>query len=185
MAQFKQTPFQPESYDSRTIMFHWLSAALVLGLWTLGQCIDFFPRGTSRVTARSLHISFGLLLGLVLALRLAWRRQGGVELPAADAGAMGRVAISVHHALYLLMATLVVVGVACVWIRGDNIFNLFKVPAFDPGNKALREEAVDLHGLLANILLFVAGLHGAAAVWHHLHLKDGVLRRMWPGLRDR
>ena len=155
----------------------------MLALWLVGQSIDWFPRGTPRVNVRSLHITAGVLLALVLVLRLAWRRSGGVKLPAADPGPAGKAAIGVHHLLYLLLAGAVLAGLAAVWIRGDTLFNLFTVPAFDPGNKALREQAGELHELLANSLLVLAALHGAAAVWHHLHLKDGVLRRMWPGLK--
>jgi len=175
----------PSSYDSRSIHYHWLSAALVLGLWAAGQCIDFFPKGTPRITVRSLHISLGVLLGVLLLLRLLWRRRGGLKLPPAEPGLKGRLAISVHHLLYLLIGATVLVGMACVWIRGDNLFNLFTVPAFDPDNKALRHEAVDLHELCANLLLIVAGLHAAAALAHHWLLKDGVLTRMWPSLGRR
>jgi cytochrome b561 len=171
------------AYDRRTILLHWLSAALVLGLWTVGQCIDFFPKGDPRVIVRSLHITAGAMLACVLAWRIVWRAQGGRRLPPADAGAKGRLAIGVHHLLYLLLVAVVVAGLAAVWIRGDNLFNLFKVPAFPTTNEDLREEAVDLHGLIANVLLVVAGLHAAAAVWHHRVLHDGVLRRMWPTLR--
>lgn len=171
-----------DTYDARTIRLHWLTAALVLGLWTLGQCIDFFPRGLPRITARSLHISFGVALALLLLARVFWRLRGGVTL-APTPGLAGRLAVAMHYLLYLLVAAVVMIGIACVWIRGDNLFNLFTVPAFDPSNKALREDAVDLHGLIANVLLFAAGLHAAAALWHHHVLKDGVLRRMWPGLK--
>jgi cytochrome b561 len=93
------------------------------------------------------------------------------------------VAVGIHHLLYLLLCTIVVVGLACVWIRGDNLFNVFTVPAFDPGNRELAHSAVELHGWIANTLLVLAGLHGAAALWHHRVLKDGVLRRMWPTAR--
>lgn len=168
-------------YDRRTILFHWLSAILVVGLWVIGQTIDFFPKGTPRVTIRSLHISFGVLLGAVLILRLIWRRTSGARLPAADPGMLGKLAVGIHHLLYLLMVAIVIVGVAAVWIRGDNIFNLFTVPAFDPANKELRHNVVELHGLLANILLALAAFHAAAALWHGLVKKDGVLRRMLPG----
>ena len=78
------------------------------------------------------------------------------------------------------MTAIVISGLALVWIRGDNLFNLFTVPAFDPGNKALRHDAKELHGWIANILLALAVLHAAVAVWHHRILKDGLLRRMWP-----
>jgi cytochrome b561 len=172
------SPSVATGYDHRTIVLHWLTAALVVGLWILGQTIDFFPKGTPRVMARSLHIGFGVLLGLVLVVRVAWRSGGGAKLPPADPGIMGRAAVGVHHLLYALLVVIVVIGLACVWIRGDNLFDLFTVPAFDPSNKALRHDAVELHGLVANILLAVAGLHAAAALWHHWILKDGVLRRM-------
>jgi cytochrome b561 len=168
-----------DAYDSRTIALHWLTALLVIALWTVGQTIDFFPRGAPRITARSLHISAGVLLGLLLVVRIAWRRRGGLTLPPAP-GLAGRAAVGLHHLLYLLLAAVVIAGLASVWIRGDTLFNLFTVPAFDPANKELRETAVDLHGLLANLLLAGAGLHAAAALWHHHVMKDGVLRRMWP-----
>ncbi len=170
------------TYDSRTVFLHWLSAALVLGLWIVGQCIDFFPKGAPRVTVRSLHITLGVLLLVAVALRLVWRRSGGVKLAPADPGVAGKLAVGVHHLLYALLIALLALGLASVWFRGDNIFNLFTVPAFDPGNKALAHNTVELHGLLANILLAMAGLHAAAALWHHWSLKDGVLARMWPGL---
>lgn len=173
-----------EQYDSRTIAFHWISAILVIGLWTLGQCIDFFPRGTPRVMARSLHITFGVLLALLLLARLVWRFGGrGVKLEQATSGYLGSIAVGVHYLLYALMAAVVVIGMWCVWVRGDTLFNLFTVPAFDPANKQLREDAVDLHELAANILLFLAAFHAAAALWHHFVRKDNVLRRMWPGLK--
>lgn len=169
------------SYDSRTIFLHWATAALVLTLWISGQCIDFFPKGTWRIIARSLHISIGLLLGIILVARLAWRAGQGSQLPA-QTGAVGVVGRVFHAGLYLLLVGIVAIGLACVWIRGDNLFNLFTVPAFDPTNKTLRHDAVELHGLIANILLASALFHAAAGLWHHFVRRDGVLKRMWPNL---
>jgi len=168
-------------YDRRTILLHWASAFLIAALWVAGQTIDFFPRGMPRTSARSLHITGGVLLALLLAVRIAWRLRGGVRLPAAAEGAAGQAAKAGHGLLYLLMASVVLLGLACVWIRGDTWFNVFTVPAFDPANKALRHDAVELHGLLANALLIAAAAHAALAVWHQVVRKDGVLRRMWPG----
>jgi cytochrome b561 len=58
------------------------------------------------------------------------------------------------------------------------LFMLLKIPAFDPGNTALRESVEELHSWSANLLLIVAGLHAAAALVHHFVLKDDILRRM-------
>jgi cytochrome b561 len=177
-------PSDTQHYDKRTIAWHWITALLVLGLWVLGQTIDFFPRGTPRVGARGLHICFGVVLGVVLVLRLAWRRNGGVKLPPAP-GLAGRAAVGMHYLLYILLVGMVLFGLATEWVRGDNLFNLFTVPSLTPGNKVLAHDMVELHGLGANILLVLAGLHAAAAIWHHVGMKDGVLRRMLPHLPPR
>jgi cytochrome b561 len=50
-----------ESYDRTTIALHWATALLVVLLWGVAQVIDFFPRGTPRVTVRSVHMLLGLL----------------------------------------------------------------------------------------------------------------------------
>jgi cytochrome b561 len=170
-------------YDSRTIVLHWVTAAFVVMLWILGQCIDFFPKGVPRMSARSTHIVFGALLALLLAARIAWRLRAGAKLAPAHPGISGQLAVGAHYLLYALLATTVLVGIACEWFRGDTLFNVFTVPAFDPiHKKKLSEPASDLHALAANALLVLAGLHAAAAIFHHSVRRDQVLRRMWPSL---
>jgi len=175
-----QDSLHPLRYDRRTLALHWLTAALVIGLWCAGQTIDFFPKGTPRTTVRSLHIVFGALLGLVLAYRIWWRASAGLHLPPAGAGWLDKFASLVHKLLYLLLIATVLLGLTNAWVRGDTLFGLLKIPAFDPGNDELRETIEDWHGLSANILLGVAGLHAAAALVHHFLFKDNVLRRMLP-----
>ena len=167
-------------YDKPTIALHWLTAALVLALWCLGQTIDWFPKGDARITARSMHIVLGVALGLVLAARIAWRFGGGAHLAAAGEGWQATLGTLTHRALYLLLIGTVLLGLANTWIRGDTLFKLFTLPAFDPGNKSLRETVEELHGLAANVLLFVALFHAAAGLMHHYVFKDDVLRRMLP-----
>ena len=75
---------------------------------------------------------------------------------------------------------MLVLGIANSWVRGDNLFNLFRIPAWDPSNKALRGEVEELHALAANLLILLAGLHAAAGLLHHYLLKDTVLQRMLP-----
>jgi len=170
-----------DRYDRRTIALHWLTAALVVALWALGQSIDLFPKGGARITARSLHISGGSLLALILCYRIWWRLAHGAQLPATGASRLDTLATVVHKALYLLLISTVVLGVANTWVRGDSLFNLFTIPSFDAGNKALRENVEDWHGLAANVLGFVALLHSGAGILHHLVWKDKVLQRMLPG----
>jgi len=171
-------------YDKKTIALHWLSALLIIGLWCAGQSIDWFPKGTPRVWIRSLHILFGTLLAITIVYRLWWRATAGTKLPPAATGWQQTVAKSTHHVLYLVIISTVLLGLFNTWVRGDNLFDLFRLPEFDPGNKDLRQEVEDLHGLAANILLAIAAFHAAAGLAHHFILKDSVLSRMLPGKKS-
>lgn len=167
-------------YDRKTICLHWLTAALVVALWGIAQVIDLFPPGSPRIAARSAHILLGAALGVVLILRIAWRLNGGTRLAPSSSGWRGTIATALHLALYILVMATVALGIANAWIRGDTIIGLFTIPPLDPGNTLLKKTVENLHGTAANLILAAAGLHAAAALYHHYVLKDDVLRRMLP-----
>jgi cytochrome b561 len=101
-------------------------------------------------------------------------------LPPIDRGLLLVIARITHWLLYALLMVTVGLGIAYLWVRGDAIFNLFKVPAFDPGNRALVKQVGGWHAIAANTVLIVAGLHAAAALFHHFLLRDATLKRMLP-----
>ncbi len=115
-------------YDRRTIGLHWTVAVIVALLWCLGQSIDWFPRGTPRVSVRSAHIVLGVLLLALVLVRLWWRLTGGRRLPPQARGAAQRAAWAGHVLLYALSLAGMVLGLTNVWVRGDTIFQLFSDP---------------------------------------------------------
>src|SRR5579864_6568416 len=119
-------------HDPATIALHWISALLVAVLWTIGQTVDVFPNGPLRIDYRSVHIVLGAALGVVLLARLAWRLMRRETLPPIDHGLLLVIARITHWLLYVLLIIAVVLGIANVWVRGDVIFNLFRVPVYDP-----------------------------------------------------
>ncbi|HSZ91477.1 MAG TPA: cytochrome b [Acetobacteraceae bacterium] len=171
-------------HDPTTIAFHWISAALVAVLWTIGQTVDFVPSGPLRIDYRSVHIVLGVALGAILLARLGWRLTRRETLPPIDRGFLLVIARITHWLLYALLIVAVGLGLANVWVRGEVIFNLFQVPAYDPGNRALVRLIGGWHALAANTVVIIAGVHAAAALFHHYILRDATLRRMLPwGLR--
>lgn len=165
-------------YDSATILLHWATAVLVVAQWVGAQTIDWFPRGPLRVDARSVHIVAGVLLAALVAARLLWRATGGRRLPLADKGALNLVAKGTHWGLYALLIAMLGVGLFLAWTRGDSIFNLFSIPAFDPGNRALAHRVQEVHATVGWLILALAGLHAGAALVHRYLWRDGVLGRM-------
>lgn len=167
-------------HNATIIRLHWLTAALVGLLWLIGQTIDFAPSGPLRVGYRSVHIVLGAALAVVLLVRIGWRLRHDGMLPPLDSGLRLYAAKAIHLVLYALLGLVVGLGLANTWVRGDSLFGLFSIPAFDPGNTALRRTVGGWHELAANAVLIVAGVHAAAALFHHLILRDATLNRMLP-----
>src|SRR3954454_19316920 len=110
-------------YDPPAMTLHWLTALLVLTLWTLAQAWGFLQHGTPlRHELQALHVSLGLVLIVVLALRIGWRagpsrrlppggrRAPSRRLPPAATGAAELAARAMHCLLYALLLAEVALG---------------------------------------------------------------------------
>jgi cytochrome b561 len=175
-------PMAAIRYDRTTIVLHWLTALLVLVLFALAILWDFVPRDV-RKQMQSLHISLGIALAAVLAIRLAWRATRGRRLPLAVGGLQGKAAKAMHYVLYLLLAAQVVLGFAWRWAQAETFqfFGLFPLRFASVRNRPLSDVLGDLHDVVGWTIVVLAGLHAAVALIHHYVLKDGVLQRMLGG----
>ena len=181
----RSVPFRAQHllrYDTATIVFHWLTAGLVAVLWIVGKTVDF-PSGAWRVDYRSVHIMLGFALALILMARLGWRVWRGLTMPPDRHRLLVAAAKAMHWVLYLLLFATVAVGMTYEFARGDSLFNLFRMPSFAHGNRALIHWIGGYHALAANAVLILAGLHALAALSHHYVMRDDVLARMAPVLR--
>lgn len=166
------------SYDRQTVVLHWATAVLVVLQWTGAQLIDRFPKGPLRVDARSMHITLGCLLALVIVARITWRSTRGRRLPPTDRGLRRILAGMVHTGLYVLLVSTVSLGLLNVWVRGDSLFNLASVPKLIVAGVNMRGVVGNAHALAANLILALAGVHAAAALWHQYVRRDRLMKRM-------
>jgi cytochrome b561 len=169
-----------EHYDSTTIWLHWITVALVVVLWVIGQTGDLAPRGPARTGVWSIHVTLGLATALVLLTRIAWRAHFGRVLPPADTGFLHAAAKATHALLYVLLAAVVILGITDASYRGFNLFGIWKVPQFGLGDTAMRRSINGWHELAANALIIVAAVHALAALAHQYVWRDRLLDRMKP-----
>lgn len=163
--------------------FHWLIVVLVIVQFLVGSYAHDLPVSLLRLKLFTLHKSIGVTAFALVLLRLAWRFYSPAPpLPAHMLTWQRRLAHVSHVLLYALLLVIPVVG----WISSSasNLtvrwFFLFNLPDLVGPDPALAKSAKELHMALAWTLLAVASLHAAAAFWHELIVKDGVLRRMLP-----
>ncbi len=171
-------------YSGVAMIFHWLTALLVLGLIPVGFIMVNLGSGPLQNTLFDLHRSFGTVVLAVVALRLGYRILHGAPPQEPSVAPWQRVVSEiVHWALYALLIVQPLVGWAGTSAFGARIsvFGLFTLPDLVGKDEALSETLLGLHGLIGFALAGLAAMHIAAALHHHFVLRDNVLKRMMPG----
>lgn len=173
----------PSQYDPVAKSLHWLMAVLIIGLWCVGLTMEELPKGDLRSRIIGLHKAFGVVVLALVLVRLAWRATHAVPALPAPLPALEKLAARLGHGvLYALMIALPVDGILMSQSGGRDVDVFgFVLPRLVEKNEALKEFFGEGHELMAWILAAVLALHVAAALRHHLVLKDEVLRRMLPG----
>ncbi len=175
------TALDAARHDHTTIALHWLTALLVIVQFALAETWDFFPRPDRHLMIVG-HMSFGIVLTLVILLRLLWRNQSGRRLFETGSDLFDRLAKGMHYLLYVLLGAEIVLGFLTRWTGNQAIsfFGLLIPSPFGHFSRATGDAVDEIHDLNAWLIMILAGGHALAALYHHYLLRDGVLRRMLP-----
>jgi cytochrome b561 len=169
---------------------HWLTLVLLIGAFTLAVSMVNMPFSPRKLEFYSWHKWVGVTIFLVVLLRLAWRLANPLPQPPQGTPLwQRRLAGLSHAALYAILIVMPVTG----WIMSSALnlpvvyLGLIHIPSPFGVDRALGETMKVVHLSLAVALLVLVTIHTLAALYHHLILRDDVLRRMlpWPvRLRD-
>ena len=156
---------------------HWVTAVLVLAAWLIAG--TWGRDQTSPILA--LHQSIGFTVFVLVLLRLVWRlfdtRPTEPAMPTWMSLA-GRVS---HWLLYGLLVAIPLTAIVGSWLEGHSITVYGNAIAPMIGaSRGVGHLMLEIHQLLGTTLIWIAGLHAAAAIFHHFFLKDRVLRQMLP-----
>ena len=169
------------NYDNVAITLHWLTALLVLIQFALAETWDWFPRDTTEAMEKT-HVSFGILLTLVVVARLIWRWIPGHQRPAIVSGWTKMASKTVHYLLYGLLVLQACLGWVIGWAAGKPI-HFFGIPIpgpFEAFARPTRHEIREIHSWVGWTIVILALGHALAALYHHYRLHDRVLGRMLP-----
>lgn len=170
-----------ERYPRSLMWLHWLTLSAVLAAVFCVLSRDWIDDRALRTQLLDVHRQLGLLVFVGTALRLAFRRLLSPP-PAPFATGVHLLAVHLSHAaLYLLLIGLPLLGVLATQASGHPV-TLLGIPlgSVIERNRDLAEQIAEVHEIGAWLLLALAGLHAAAAIWHHAVLRDDTLRRMLP-----
>jgi cytochrome b561 len=176
----------PERWGAVSQLFHWACAALIVALGSLGLYMTELTSQVARIRLYALHKSLGLTLLALVLLRLLWRWTHTVPGPVPGTKRHLRLAADgMHGLLYTLMIAMPLTGWLINSTSGYPLqwFRLFNLPAIAAKDEHLNGIAKALHEFgFWTLVVLVAG-HVGAALYHHVFLQDGTLRRMLPSRR--
>jgi cytochrome b561 len=184
-----------DNYGLIAKCLHWLTAALFLGSYISVYYRHWFTQEKTpeNWTALQLHLSIGVSLAVVVALRIIWRIIN--RAPDFESGTrLEHLAAHIgHYALYAIMIIMPITGYVGTGV-GTEYFFIFDIPKFEDTQAFLTlvsnglgitfqefEEPVDF--IHKNILgawlvwLLILG-HVSAALYHHFIRKDRTLQKM-------
>lgn len=170
-------------YGAPAKAFHWLIVALLVVQYPIGWLMPDIHRGMKPGAGMIIHISFGMLVLVLILLRFAWRLTHPVA-PESSLPPWQRLSSeAVHWLLYLAVLATTFTGWLFASFRGWSVsfFYLFPLPMLASDNAAAGKAIDGLHQAAEWTLLVLIGIHVAAALAHRFVFRDGVMERMLPG----
>jgi cytochrome b561 len=170
-------------YGAVAQFFHWVTAVFVLVAFTFG------PGGSEqRVYAhasdfdRQLHETLGLCVFALVVMRVLWRIVDTQPDPPQVSLWMSVAAKAVQWALYLFLFALPLTAITGAWLEGHPLTLLagLEIPSVLEVSHNVGATVATIHTWLGDAILWLAGFHALAGLYHHFILRDGVLVSMLP-----
>jgi len=171
-----------ESWGLVSIILHWVSAIVVVGLFALGlwmMSLDYYSEWY-RI-APDWHKSIGVIFIFIVVARLLWRVIGRTPKPLENHQRWEKISAHLaHFILYLLLISMLPTGYLIVTASGQGleVFNWFTLPSLVDDIDNLEDIAGLVHEWVAYTIMAIAALHALGALKHHFIDKDITLLRM-------
>jgi len=171
-------------YDRVAIALHWAIGLALLAQVAFGFALDTLaPRGTPlRTPVINLHKSTGIVLGVLVLARLAWRLRHAPPAWPASLPAWQRTAATLaHRALYACMLVMPASGyLASNFSKHGVRFFGAAWPPWGPDLPAAYAFLNGVHIVTAWLFALLIAGHVIAALKHAWLDRDGIAARMWP-----
>jgi len=176
-------PRDPARYGGIAQALHWLTAIVVLVAFIYG------PGGseqrvysTARDFDRQLHETLGLTVFALVLLRVLWRLVDRRPAPPIVARWMDIASKAVQSGLYVLLFALPITAITGAWLEGHPLTLLGGMEIAPRLGLAhdLGATIAKVHTWLGDAIMWLAGFHALAALYHHFIVGDGVLVSMLP-----
>lgn len=170
----------PARYPALVRAAHWLTVLAIAAAYLLVELGEDEAAGGAG-SALQWHYLAGLLVLVLLAIRVPALVAGRVPpIQPAPGRVTHALAHATHLALYAFLLAQPLLGVLEVNLGGHAVTlpGGWSLPVLAAADPAWEERVGEWHEVLGEVFYWVIGLHVAAALWHHVVVRDNTLRRM-------
>jgi cytochrome b561 len=173
-----------ERYSATAQVLHWTTVLLVVVAYIAsvgGSETRIYS--SANDFSRSLHELLGISVFALTLVRVGWRAIFPPPKSPEMSAWMELGARLGHWTIYALLVLVPVTAILGAWLEGHPLTALVvgNIQPLIPESRQLGLVLANLHGWLADVLIWLAGLHAAAALYHHFWRRDTVLLSMLPG----
>ncbi len=157
-------------YTRTTVVLHWVIGVALLAEAVFGFYLRELARGSPlRGPAVNLHKSIGIVLGIAIVARLAWRwTHRPPPLPPGIPRWQATAARANHAAMYACMVVIPLAGYAASNFSkyGVRFFGTWTLPPWGPDAPSIYNALNTLHDVAAYALIVLVTVHVAATLKH-------------------
>ena len=165
-----------QKYTKATIIVHWISALLIIGLFVSGIYMSGIE-SIDKIDLIKIHASTGTLLFLITLYRVYLFFTAAQPTPVDTGSKFNNTMIKwIHNAFYVLLVLISILGILTMTFGGY-------ADAFDASNPSLILDKSNLpqliaHEWLSNITMFLVVLHVVGVIKHWICKKENTLHRI-------
>lgn len=166
-------------YGLISIFFHWITFLILLLQIPLGFYLENLEFSDFKISVENYHSILGMLIFYITLSRLIWKSINVSPNENSKINNWQLIASKVNHwLLYITLLAITISGILKKLLSGESVDLLIISISLDYFDFELVELFEKIHGNAAIFLLALIVIHISAVFYHHIFLKDQILRKM-------
>tara|TARA_B100001113_G_scaffold350878_1_gene348895 strand:+ start:92 stop:622 length:531 start_codon:yes stop_codon:yes gene_type:complete len=166
-------------YGIISILFHWITLLILIFQIPMGFYLADLEFSDFKISVENYHSIFGIIIFYITLLRIIWKFINVSPLENNQMASWQEIVSKINHwLLYFSLLSITISGIIKKLLSGEEVNFLFTSVTLDYFNFEIVEIAEKTHLSATIFLITLLVLHILAVLYHHMFLKDPILKKI-------
>ncbi len=166
-------------YGLIAIIFHWITFLVLLLQIPLGFYLEDLEFSDFKMSVENYHSILGIIIFYIIVLRLIWKSLNTSPVDSNQVKSWQLIISKINHwLLYISLLAISISGILKKLLSGEEVHFLFKSISLDYFNFEIVDISERIHSSAAILLIVLITIHILAVVYHHIFLKEQILKKI-------